>query len=141
MSTAATIVFARADLSIPGAAEPASLGTDGPGAVRARFFELIGRNNPDVIVLDFSHARAGAIETISAIRQKTEIPILILCSPEQLEMEEYRNAGAADCIAAPVDIGSLNHAIQRVVQVRGQGRLPLRRASRRAAASVQRQSA
>lgn len=37
-------------------------------------------------------------------------------------MEDYRIAGAADCIAAPVDIVSLNQTIQRIVRVRGRGR-------------------
>jgi hypothetical protein len=37
-------------------------------------------------------------------------------------MGDYRVAGAADCIAAPVDIVSLNQTIQRIVRVRGRGR-------------------
>jgi hypothetical protein len=37
-------------------------------------------------------------------------------------MGDYRVAGAADCIAAPVDIVSLNQTIQRIVRVSGRGR-------------------
>jgi chemotaxis response regulator CheB len=136
MSTAATIVFARADLSIPGAAEPTEAGKADPGAVEARFFDLIGRSSPDVIVLDFSRGPTAGAETILSLRRKTEIPILVVCSLGQLEMEEYRAAGAADCIAAPVDVISLNQAVQRVLQVRGSGRLPPRRASQWASAGV-----
>jgi two-component system OmpR family response regulator len=60
--------------------------------------------------------------TILTVRRRTEIPILVVCSPQQPEIEDYRIAGAADCIAAPVDIVSLNQTIQRIVRVRGRGR-------------------
>jgi two-component system OmpR family response regulator len=75
-----------------------------------------------VIVLDFSQAPAAGTNTILTIRRRTEIPILVVCSPEQPEIDDYRIAGAADCIAAPVDIVSLNQTIQRIVRVRGRGR-------------------
>jgi DNA-binding response OmpR family regulator len=141
MSVAATVVFARADLSIPGAAEPADAEKADPSAVEARFFDLIDRSSPDVIVLDFSRGPIAGAETILAVRRETEVPVLVVCSPEQPKMEEYRIAGAADCIAAPVDIITLNHAIQRLMRARGRGRLPPRRASERASAGVQHQRA
>jgi two-component system OmpR family response regulator len=43
----------------------------------------------------------------------------VVCNPEQSKIEDYRIAGAADCIAAPVDIVGLNQTIQRIVRVRG----------------------
>jgi two-component system OmpR family response regulator len=46
----------------------------------------------------------------------------VVCDPEQPEIENYRIAGAADCIAAPLDIVSLNQTIQRIVRVRGRDR-------------------
>jgi two-component system OmpR family response regulator len=122
MSAATTILFAREDLSIPGGAEIAARGHDRADKVEAHFFELISRSSPDVIVLDFSHAPAAGTNTILAVRRRTEIPILVVCSPEQPEIEDYRIAGAADCIAAPVDIVGLNQTIQRIVRVRGPGR-------------------
>ncbi len=122
MSAATTILFAREDLSIPGGAEIGIPGGDRPDAVHAHFFELISRSSPDVIVLDFSHAPAAGTNTILTVRRRTEIPILVVCSPEQSEIEDYRIAGAADCIAAPVDIVGLNQTIQRIVRVRGRDR-------------------
>lgn len=119
MSAATTILFAREDLSIPGGAEVGIPGRDGPDSLQAHFFDLISRSSPDVIVLDFSRSPAAGTNTILTVRRRTEIPILVVCSPEQPEMEDYRIAGAADCIAAPVDIVSLNQTIQRIVRVRG----------------------
>jgi two-component system, OmpR family, response regulator len=100
---------------------------DGP-AVQAHFFDLIDRSSPDIIVLDFSRAPATGTDTILAVSRRTEIPILVVCDPEQPQTEDYRIAGAADCIAAPVDIFSLNQTIQRIVRVRGRGRPPSSRA-------------
>src|SRR5262249_45974398 len=57
MSAATTIVFAREDLSIPGAAEAGMSGRDRPETVQTRFFDLISRSCPDVIVLDLSRDR------------------------------------------------------------------------------------
>jgi two-component system OmpR family response regulator len=121
MSAATTILFARDDLSIPGGAEVGIAGRDRPDSLQAHFFDLISRSNPDVIVLDFSRTPAAGTNTILTVRRRTEIPILVVCSPEQPEMEDYRIAGAADCIAAPVDIVGLNQTIQRIVRVRGRG--------------------
>ena len=118
MAAATTIIFAREDLSIPGGAEVGSPGGERPDAVQAHFFELINRSSPDVIVLDFSRAPAVGADTILTVRRRTEIPILVVCSPQQPEIEDYRIAGAADCIAAPVDIVSLNqtHTTDRAGQ-------------------------
>ena len=121
MSSATTILFAREDLSIPGSAEIGIPGSNQSASVQAHFFELISRSSPDVIVLDFSRAPAAGTNTILTVRRRTEIPILVVCSPEQSEIEDYRIAGAADCIAAPVDIVGLNQTIQRIVRVRGRG--------------------
>jgi two-component system, OmpR family, response regulator len=109
-------------LSIPGGAEVGIRGDDRADTVQAHFFDLISRSSPDVIVLDFSRAPAAGTNTILAVRRRTDVPILVVCGPEQLKIEDYRIAGAADCIAAPVDIVSLNQTIQRIVRVRGHGR-------------------
>jgi two-component system, OmpR family, response regulator len=122
MSGATTIIFAREDLSIPGAAEDAGPAAHQSAAVQAHFFELVGRSRPDVIVLDCSAAPANGTDTILTIRQRTDIPILVVCDPELSLLDDYRIAGAAGCIAAPVDIVRLNQAIQKIVRVRGRGR-------------------
>src|SRR5438132_7066546 len=54
MGSAATIVFARENLSIPGAPISARPSMDHADAVRKRFFALVSDSKPDVIVLDFS---------------------------------------------------------------------------------------
>src|SRR5260370_11723507 len=122
MSAATTIIFAREDLSIPGAAEHAGSVSHQPDFVQALFFDLVGRSKPDVIVLDFSSAPAAGTDTILTIRQRTDIPILIVCDPEQSLLDEYRIAGAAGCIPAPVDIIRLTQTIQKIISVQGRGR-------------------
>lgn len=123
MSAAATtILFAREDLSIPGGAEAEIPGCDRPDSVQSRFFELISRSSPDVIVLDFSRAPAAGTNTLLTVSRRTEIPILVVCNPQQPQIEDYRIAGAADCIVAPIDIVGLNQTIQRIVRVRGRER-------------------
>ncbi len=122
MSSVTTILFAREDLSVPGGADFGIAERDRPDAVQAHFFDLLSRSSPDVIVLDFSHTPAAGTNAILTVRRRTEIPILVVCSPEQSEIEDYRIAGAADCIAAPVDIVGLNQTIQRIVRVRGRER-------------------
>lgn len=119
MSMAATIIFAREDLSIPGGAEDAAGSSNEPHSVQARFFELVNRARPDVIVLDLSRTPASNTETILAIRDQTDIPILVVCNAERQLLDDYRIAGAAGCIAAPVDLIGLHQAIQNVMRVRG----------------------
>jgi DNA-binding response OmpR family regulator len=121
MSAATTILFAREDLSIPTAAEVEVPGRESSDWVQAHFFDLMTRSSPDVIVLDFSRAPAAGTDTILTVRRRTDIPILVVCNSEQPQMEDYRIAGAAGCIAAPVDIVSLNQTIQRILRVRGRG--------------------
>jgi two-component system, OmpR family, response regulator len=122
MNAATTIIFAREDLSIPGAAEDAGPVRQEPDAVQAYFFDLVSRSNPDVIVLDFSRVPVDGTDTILTIRQRTDIPILVVCDPDRSRIDDYRIAGAVDCIPAPVDIVSLNQTIQKIIRVRGRGR-------------------
>jgi len=119
MSMAATIVFAREDLSIPGDAEDAADSSDPTGALRARFFALVDRARPDIIVLDLSRRPTQGAGTILTVRERTDIPILVVCNPEPALLDDYRIAGAAGCVAAPIDIIGLHRAIQNVLRVRG----------------------
>jgi DNA-binding response OmpR family regulator len=128
MSTAATIILARADLSIPGGAPGAAPTPDRPNSVQARFFELVDRARPDVIVLDLSGTRAAGTQTILTVRERTEIPILVVCDPNQPLLDDYRIAGAADCVAAPVNVIALHEAIQNVLRAEGRDSAPASRA-------------
>ena len=118
MSSAATIVLAREDLSIPGAPETS---LPSPDAVQNHFFDVVSDSKPEVIVLDFSGTPRSGTDTILTIRQRSAVPILVVCSPAHPLTEEYRIAGAADCISTPVDVLFLNQAIQRILRVIGRG--------------------
>jgi DNA-binding response OmpR family regulator len=121
MSSAATIVLAREDLSIPGAPETA---LPSPDAVQNHFFDVVSDSKPDVIVLDLSGTLRSGTDTILTIRQRSAVPILVVCNPAHSLTEEYRVAGAADCISTPVDVPFLNQVIQRILRVTGRGGVP-----------------
>src|SRR5713226_1793623 len=104
MSSAATIVFAREDLSIPGAPICTGPSVDQADAVQTRFFALVSDSKPDVIVLDFRSAPRSGTDTILTIRRRSTVPILVVCNPAHPLAKKYLTAGAADCISAPVDI-------------------------------------
>jgi two-component system OmpR family response regulator len=122
MSGAATIVVAREDFSIPGAADSSIPGDGGPAAFEARFFDLLRDSRPDVVVLDFTHANGSGIQTILRIRQKSTTPILVVCDVDHPSCREYRIAGAAECIPAPVDLLLLNQTLQQIIKVTGYAR-------------------
>lgn len=115
MSSAVTVIFAREDLSIPGDVE-------NPLSAEARFFDLIGSSRPDVIVLDLGHTPVVGVATILTVRQQTDVPILVVCEPGDPSLDEYRIAGAADCLSAPVNIIGLNQTIQKILQVRSRAK-------------------
>jgi two-component system, OmpR family, response regulator len=116
MSGATTILVAREDFSIPGAPE-AGPGANGPAGHEAHFFELLRGSKPDAVVLDFSRADGTGVETILKIRQQSTIPIVVVCSREDPAASEYRIAGAAECIPAPVDLLLLNQTLQQIKKV------------------------
>ncbi|HMD65593.1 MAG TPA: hypothetical protein VKG22_02955 [Stellaceae bacterium] len=122
MGSATTIVFARADLSIPGATVNCESSADHADNVQTRFFELVDDNNPDIIVLDFSAAPPSGSDTILSIRRRCPVPVLVVCEPGDPMTEEYRIAGAAECIFAPIDIPSLQRSIKRVLRVTGRAK-------------------
>lgn len=115
--SAATVVFARDDLSIPGSAE-LEQGDHGEAAyIETHFFSLLRQSNPDVIVLDLSRFPGKGVGTILKIRQRSLIPILVVCDPQDSAVEEFRIAGAAGCIPTPIDILVLNRALQQIIKV------------------------
>ncbi len=70
---ASTIVVAREDLSIPGAADEGST-VD----VETRFFNVVRQHNPDVVVLDLTGSQGNGIATILKIRRRTVKWTLVL---------------------------------------------------------------
>lgn len=130
MSSATTIVFAGADLSIPDATASSESLTDHADNVQARFFDLVTDSNPDIIVLDFSAVPPSSSDTILTVRRRCTAPILVVCEPGDPMTEEYRIAGAAECIFGPLDILSLHRSVERVLRVTGRA-MPLENKQKR----------
>jgi DNA-binding response OmpR family regulator len=115
VATATTVVIVRDDFSIPGEAYGEE-GQPAPSALERRLFNLLGETKPDVVVLDLSRAPGAGVATIAKIRRLSPVPILAVCARGARRASDYRKAGAADCIAAPVDIVTFNQALQRIVR-------------------------
>ena len=113
---ASTIVVAREDLSIPGAADAGNGATDAVD-VETRFFNVVRQHNPDVVVLDLTASQGNGIPAILKIRRRTGVPILVVCGRDDPQMREYCLAGAAECMQAPVDIMQLNQTVQQIIQL------------------------
>ena len=120
MSIATTVIFARADLSIPGAPEISGAGTN-PLTTEARFFDLLRETKPDVVILDLRASSSG-VDAILKIRQQSSTPILVVCDPTDGLAREYHIAGAAECLPAPIDILQLNEALQKIERIIGRAK-------------------
>ena len=115
MAGSSTIVIARHDLSIPGSEFDRRSRNGNRVEIETHFFELIWASRPDVIVLDFSHAKDTGVEAIRKVRGRCDIPILVICSESDTRVSEYRIAGAAECMHAPVDILAFNRTVQQII--------------------------
>jgi two-component system OmpR family response regulator len=122
MPAATTIIIARRDFSIPGG-EDSDIEV-GAVARESRFFDLLREAKPDVVVLDLSRANGSATSSIVKIRRQSSVPILVVCEPGAERERNYRIAGAAECIASPVDVVTLNEVLQQIVRVNGQATAP-----------------
>jgi DNA-binding response OmpR family regulator len=120
MPTATTIVIAREDFSIPGGEEIDVESPPEPAALENRFFSLLRDSKPDVVVLDLSRANGSGVGMILKIRRQSSVPILVVCAKDQAKVQDYRIAGAAECIATPVDVVALNEVLQQIVRVNAQ---------------------
>jgi two-component system, OmpR family, response regulator len=113
---ASTIVVAREDLSIPGAAGN-GIGASAAADIEAQFFNVVRQHNPDVVVLDLTAGEGNGIPAILKIRRRSGVPILVVCGPGDPQMREYCLAGAAECMQAPIDIMQLNQTVQQIIQL------------------------
>jgi two-component system OmpR family response regulator len=109
---ASTIVVAREDLSLPGAAD-----SGGAADPETRFFNVVRQHNPDVIVLDLTGSQGHGTAAILKIRRRTVVPILVVCGVADPLIREYCLAGAAECMQAPVDIMQLNLTVQQIIRL------------------------
>jgi two-component system OmpR family response regulator len=117
MTGTSTIVVALEDLSIAGTEQNGACAPDDELAIENRFFELLRKNRPDVIVLDLCDTNGRGIKTIRKIRERSGIPILVICAPDDIHATDYRLAGAAERVFTPVDIVVLNETIQRIIRL------------------------
>ena len=117
MPGSSTIVIAREDLSIPGSEQDRSSGPGNRVEIERRFFELIWQSRPDVVVLDLSHAKHDGIQAVQKVREKCSIPILVVHAEADPHLLDYRIAGAAECMPAPVDIVVFNRTIQHIIRL------------------------
>ena len=124
MPAATTIVVAREDFSIPGGERHDERSQPEPVALESRFFNLLRESKPDVVVLDLRQANGDGVGMILKIRRHSSVPILVVCGQDNPNAEDYRYAGAAACIASPVDVVAFNEVLQQIVRVNGQAASP-----------------
>ncbi|HML10671.1 MAG TPA: response regulator transcription factor [Stellaceae bacterium] len=120
MPSATTIVVAREDFSIPGGEQYGEANPQEPLALESRFFNLLRESKPDVVVLDLRQANGEGVGMILKIRRRCNVPILVVCSQDTGHAQDYRFAGAAECIVSPVDVVAFNEVLQQIVRVNGQ---------------------
>ena len=117
---ASTIVVVREDLSIPGAVEAqASVAADSANS-EAQFFNVLRDSKPDVILLDATSGRGDGVAAIGKVRERSTIPIVVVCPCDDQRMRAYRVAGATECLNPPVEIIALNQLIQQIISARSQ---------------------
>jgi DNA-binding response OmpR family regulator len=125
MPAATTIVVAREDFSIPGGEQVDGSTPLEPTTLESRFFNLLRESKPDVVVLDLRQANGAGVGMILKIRRQSSVPILVVCSQDNHHSaQDYRFAGAAECIASPVDVVTFNEVLQQIVRVNGQAAPP-----------------
>lgn len=115
---ASTIVVVREDLSIPGALEPSNGGAPDQAELETKFFNVLRDSKPDVILLDATSMRGDGIAAIGKIRQRSAIPVVVVCAVDDHLMRGYRVAGATECLNPPVEIVALNQLIQQIINAR-----------------------
>ena len=128
MPAATTIVIAREDFSIPGGEVAEPINTGEPAALESRFFNLLREARPDVVVLDLRHANGDGVGMILKVRRQSSVPILVVCGEDAQCAQDYRFAGAAECIASPVYVVAFNEVLQQIVRVNRQAAVTRREA-------------
>jgi two-component system OmpR family response regulator len=116
MASASTIVIVRSDLSVAGAEEA----SDRPYQrldIERHFFDLVREKRPDVVVFDLRDTAGAGLDAIAKVRQRSGIPVLVICGPDDPATRDYRLAGAAECLPAPVDILLFNRTIQQIMRM------------------------
>ena len=110
-----TVVVAREDLTIHGATE-ASPGETDPVQIENHFLNTIEQNDADAVVLDLTGSHDQGVMAIRRIRQRSPVPIIVVCGPEDKSMTDYRQAGATACMTPPVNLMQLKETLQQAEQ-------------------------
>jgi two-component system OmpR family response regulator len=116
-----TVVVAREDLTIPGAAEANSLGTNDPKHIENEFFKTLEQNSADAVLLDLTVSHGQGVAAIRRIRRRSAVPILVICRPEDTLMPDYRRAGAVACMNPPIDLMQMKKALGQPDEAVAQG--------------------
>jgi two-component system, OmpR family, response regulator len=119
MPGASTIVIAREDFSIPDGETGPKREAKRQVEVETQFFSLIREKRPDVIVLDLRNATLDGTVAIRKIRQRSDVSIVVIRDERDQREQDYRIAGAVECLLAPVDIIVLNAVIQKIMRING----------------------
>ena len=106
-----TIVVARADLTVPGALEPSP--ESNPAQIENDFFKTLDQHKADAVVLDLTSSHDRGVATIRRIRQRSAVPIIVICRLEDDAMAAYREAGAVACMSPPIDPMQLKQALRQ----------------------------
>jgi two-component system OmpR family response regulator len=106
-----TVVVAREELTIPGAAEANSLETNDPKHIENEFFKTLEQNGADAVLLDLTVSHGQGVAAIRRIRRRSAVPILVVCRPEDTLMSDYRRAGAVACMNPPIDLMQMKEAL------------------------------
>jgi DNA-binding response OmpR family regulator len=116
VSESSTIIVAREDFSIPGAAQNVVGQLENSKDERQRFFDLLRESQPDVVVLNLTVTEGRGVTAIEAVRSQSSVPILVVCAQADPLTSDYRSAGAAQCLHPPLDIIELNRSIRNVIR-------------------------
>ncbi len=120
MSGVTTIIIARDDLSVPGVTRKPTGG--GLQAAEDRnLFDVLDERVPDVLVLDCRGPTRNGLPAIEKIRERTSVPLLVICEADDPLQGKYLMNGATDCLQSPFDILIFNSMLQDIVQRSRQG--------------------
>jgi two-component system OmpR family response regulator len=119
MAGTATIVIVRKDLSIAGGEDDAN--GRHRGDAERRFFTLVREKRPDVVVFDLRSAAGEGVSAMAKVRERSGIPMVVICDADDPAMRDYRLAGAVECLSAPVDIVLFNKLVQQIIAMKGSG--------------------
>jgi DNA-binding response OmpR family regulator len=112
-------LIAREDFSIPDGEAGTKREVKRPAEVENQFFALVRERRPDVVVLDLRNATMDGTVAIRKIRQRCDVAIVVIRDERDQREQDYRIAGAVECLPAPVDIIVLNAVVQKIMRING----------------------